>query len=73
MFPAVIHEGEIVETPTRRQWIVMGWEAGHTHVLLRDPLNDEEVALRPGLLRHISSAQAGDYLDAVVVDDEKPV
>lgn len=65
MYTAVIHEGELVESPTGRQWVVMGWEPGRERVKLRDPVNDEEVALHPKLLKHVSSAWAGLPLEAL--------
>lgn len=65
MYTAVIHEGEIVQTPTGRQWVVVGWSLKHTLVELHDPETGEDVALPPTMLKHVSSEYAGAALPII--------
>lgn len=60
MFPALIHEGETVISPSGRKWAVLGWEVGHKHVTLQALDNPEEfAALAPTLLRAAGGANGG--------------
>lgn len=65
MFAAVIREGEVVLSPTGRQWVVTGWAEQRRKVSLRDPANGEECELSPRLLRHASSKYAGQSLEEI--------
>jgi hypothetical protein len=69
MYTAVIHEGEIVQTPTGRHWVVVGWSIKHTRVELHDPLTDEDCSLPPSMLRHVTSEFAGARLPTIAIEE----
>jgi hypothetical protein len=84
MYSSVIREGDLVETPTGRKAVVIGWLPGSkdtkgvqgerayrfVEVEYVDSPGDT-VALRPRLLKHISSKYSGQSLD-VILSDEAP-
>lgn len=69
MYAAVIREGEIVESPTKRKWVVMGWSEKHTKVELHDPETGDTCDLPPSMLKHVSSEFAGAPLPLLLLDD----
>lgn len=63
LFASILREGEIVSSPSGRQWYVVGWSEAMTKISLSaiDGSGDE-CELDAKLLRYVSGQQSGELL-----------